>query len=135
VLSYNNKSFDAKQIPNRTTITDLLHNAPTDANDYYLFNEEHPYLVDVDGLELPGIAKPKQMENNHTNEKLMLAVTNANTNFSKLDSLEKILENGELVNGTDAYRFKNIIPYVDAKWVLADTIPNSNEYEIIKDFK
>jgi hypothetical protein len=114
-LAYSSKNFDARDIANRTTITALLHKAPTDENDYYLFDEEHPYLVDIDGAELPGITKPKQLENKHKNEKTMLAITGVNTNFTKFSNLDQILANKELVNSTDPYRFKNLIPYVEAK--------------------
>jgi hypothetical protein len=135
-LEYKNENFDAKAIVNRSTITDILHSAPTDANDHYLFNEQNPYLVNVDKLELPGIVKPHQLENNHTNEKIMLAITKANTNFNKVGSLQDLLNNQELVeNSADAYRFQNLIPFVEAKWVLVDNVPGSEEYKIIKEYK
>jgi hypothetical protein len=135
VLEYTKENFDATQINKRITITDLLQDAPIGNDDYYLFNEQNPYLVDVDTLDIPGIAKPQQLENNHKNEKVMLAITDVNTNYDKTGTLEELLNNQNLVNDySNPYRFQNLIPYVEAKWVVADSVPNSKEYKIIKDF-
>jgi hypothetical protein len=115
-LEYSKENFDATKINKRTTITDLLQGAPVGDNDYYLFNEQNPYLVDTDALEIPGIAKPHQLEDNHKNEKVMLAVTGVNTNYNKSGTLEELLNNQNLVNDfTNPYRFQNLIPYVEAK--------------------
>jgi hypothetical protein len=115
-LEYSKENFDATKISKRITITDLLHDAPIDDNDYYLFSEQNPYLVDTDALEIPGIAKPQQLEDNHKNEKLMLAITSVNTNYNKTGTLEELLNNQNLVNDySKPYRFQNLIPYVEAK--------------------
>jgi hypothetical protein len=94
----------------------LLQDAPYDSNDHYTFSEENPYVVNVDNLELPGIVKPQQLEDNHTNEKIMLAIAKANTNFAKNGTLDELLEDYELVeNNSKPYRFQDLIPFVEAK--------------------
>jgi hypothetical protein len=115
-LEYSKGNFDATKISKRVTITDLLQDAPVGDNDYYLFNEQNPYLVDTDVLEIPGIAKPQQLEDNHKNEKVMLAITDVNTNYNKAGTLEELLNDQNLVNDySNPYRFQNLIPYVEAK--------------------
>jgi hypothetical protein len=115
-LEYSKENFDATKISERVTITDLLLDAPVGDNDYYLFNEQNPYLVDADTLEIPGVAKPHQLEDNHGNEKIMLAITGVNTNYKKTGTLKELLNDKNLVNDyANPYRFQNLIPYVEAK--------------------
>jgi hypothetical protein len=115
-LEYKNKEFNAVKIGKRTTISDLLQYAETDENDHYCFNEQNPYLVDAGSLKLEGIVSPHQLVNEHKNEKIMLAITKVNTNFIKTGTLEELLSNQDLVNdNSNPYRFKNLIPYVEAK--------------------
>jgi hypothetical protein len=75
-----------------------LEDAPTDANDHYLFSEKNPYLVDVSNMDLPGVLKPKQLENNHANEKIMLAISGVNTNFNDTRKVSEILANSKTEN-------------------------------------
>jgi hypothetical protein len=115
-VEYKNGNFDATKISQRITITNLLRDAPYDSDDHYTFSEENPYIVDTDNLQLPGVVKPQQLENNHANEKIMLAITKANTNFAKNGTVDELLDNRELVeNSSNAYRFQNLIPFVEAK--------------------
>jgi hypothetical protein len=114
-LEYKNKQFDISKITSRITISELLKNAPVDENDYYEFDEQHPFLVNISDEKIPGVVAPHQLENNHLNQRIMLAITKANTNFDEQQNTEQIISREEFKNSQEPYRLQNLIPYVEAK--------------------
>jgi hypothetical protein len=76
-------------------------------------SEQNPYLVDPSIFNLDGVVKPHQLEDNHTNEKLMIKIVDVNTNFGS-ESVRKYISEGvsKYHIDTNPDGFLNLIPSV-----------------------
>jgi hypothetical protein len=145
-LPYHEDEFNEVGIAKRKSIAELLANAPVDEKGNYAFDAQHPYLVDVKAIDMLGVPKPDSLFTtgstvlNHTNEKVMLAISGVNEKHmvndeGKFDVFDVFYVH-RFDKSNSPYRFKNEIPYVEAKWVVVDSsIGSLNKYEFVKAYQ